>query len=129
MTRRSHSDNGVPSWQPFLYAIKIDVCQFGKSRYNYLARKVFEILEGHSNLNHSCPYSVSSAYMNTAIILSQCAFQADNFIAIDDITNVEVSSKMHGFPLAKGFYSLFSRWSSDNKTRVESNWVFEVLNA
>ncbi|KAH8252590.1 hypothetical protein KR032_000691 [Drosophila birchii] len=110
MTKSSQSANGAPNWQPFLYAMNIDMCRFWKNRYNYVARMVFELIEGHSNLNHSCPYS------------------KEKFIAIDDLTNSEVSSKLHGMPMAKGLYSLFTRWSTDNQTRVETNFYFEVLN-
>nr|XP_041631700.1 uncharacterized protein LOC108081292 [Drosophila kikkawai] len=55
MTKGSQSINGAPNWQPLLYAMNIDMCRFWKN--NYLARIVFELIEGHSNLNHSCPYS------------------------------------------------------------------------
>ncbi|KAH8237207.1 hypothetical protein KR038_007053 [Drosophila bunnanda] len=109
MTRGSKSTNGAPNWQPFLYAMNIDMCRFWKNRYNHLARMVFELIEGHSNINHSCPYA------------------KEKFIAIDDLTNIEVSSRLHGMPMAKGLYSLYTRWSTQNQTRVETNFYFEVL--
>ncbi|XP_041563123.1 uncharacterized protein LOC121466769 [Drosophila elegans] len=109
MTKGTEGFDGTLNWQPFLYAMDLDMCRFWKNRYNYLARKVFEIIEGFSNLNHSCPYS------------------KEKFIAIDDITNTHVSSKLHGMPMAKGFYSLFTKWSTANVTRVQTNFYFEVL--
>lgn len=46
-------------WKPFLYAIDIDMCRFWKLRYNAIAKMLFAFLDGHTNINHSCPYSVS----------------------------------------------------------------------
>lgn len=62
MTRSSESPNGVTDWQPFLYSLNIDLCRVLKNRYNYVAKMIFELIDGHSNLNHSCPYLVSSKY-------------------------------------------------------------------
>ncbi|XP_017001591.2 uncharacterized protein [Drosophila takahashii] len=109
MTKGSESVDGTPNWQPFLYAVNLDMCRFWKNRHNHLAKMVFEFIEGHSNLNHSCPYT------------------KEKFISIDDVTNTEVSSMIRGIPMAKGFYSLFTRWSTENITRVLTNFYFEVL--
>ncbi|XP_037715796.1 uncharacterized protein LOC119550881 [Drosophila subpulchrella] len=109
MTKGSENPDGTSNWQPFLYAMNLDLCRFWKNRQNYLARMVFVFIEGHSNLNHSCPYS------------------KEKFIAIDGITNTDVSNQIRGVPLAKGFYALFTKWSTENITRVLTNFYFEVL--
>ncbi|XP_068148002.1 uncharacterized protein [Drosophila tropicalis] len=100
---------GNGRWKPFLYEINIDMCKFWKSRYNSIAKMVFAFLNGHTNMNHSCPYS------------------KDKYIAIDNVLNTEVSTKLHGLPLGKGFYALFTRWSTNNITRVETNIYFEIV--
>ncbi|XP_017077367.1 uncharacterized protein LOC108112127 [Drosophila eugracilis] len=109
MTKGSESINGVSNWQPFLYGMNLDMCRFWKNRHNYLAKMVFELIEGHSNLNHSCPYS------------------NEKFIAIDGITNTDISSKIRGIPLTKGSYALFTKWSTENITRVLTKFYFDVL--
>ncbi|XP_016980956.1 uncharacterized protein LOC108045961 [Drosophila rhopaloa] len=110
MTKGSESVDGVSNWQPFLYAMDLDLCRFWKKRNNYVAKKIFELIQGHSNLNHCCPYS------------------QEKFIAIDGLTNTDVSSKINGVPMTRGFYSLFTKWSTDNVTRFQTNFYFEVLN-
>ncbi|XP_016958452.1 uncharacterized protein LOC108030206 [Drosophila biarmipes] len=109
MTKASESSDGTSNWQPFLYAMDLDMCRFWKNRHNYLARMLFELIKGHSNLNHSCPYS------------------KEKFIAIEDITNTDISSQIRGVPMAKGSYALFTRWSTENITRVMTNFYFDVL--
>ncbi|XP_026834528.1 uncharacterized protein LOC6541506 isoform X2 [Drosophila erecta] len=111
MTRRSESINVASNWQPFLYSVKLDYCRYLKNHHhNYLAKMVFEFIEGHSNLNHSCPYT------------------KEKYICIDDVTNTEVSRKIRGVPMPKGFYALFTKWSTENITRTVTNYYFEVVN-
>ncbi|XP_017050180.1 uncharacterized protein LOC108094232 [Drosophila ficusphila] len=110
MTKGSESVDGAPNWQPFLYEINLDFCRFWKkNRSNHLAKMIFNFIEGHSNLNHSCP------------------FLTEDYFAIEGITNTEISSKIHGLPMAKGFYALYTKWLTENITRIQTNYYFEVL--
>ncbi|KAH8344554.1 hypothetical protein KR059_011479, partial [Drosophila kikkawai] len=111
MTRSSeNNDNGESKWQPYLYPTYIDLCRVMKNRYNHVAKMALDLIKGHSNLNHSCPYLVSEKYL-----------------AIDDITNTEISTRLRGIPMAKGNYSLYAKWIRENKTLVQTNFYFEVL--
>ncbi|XP_043655447.1 uncharacterized protein LOC122621592 isoform X1 [Drosophila teissieri] len=109
MTRGSESINTVSNWRPFLHTMTLDLCRFWKNHHNYLARMVFEFIEGHTNVNHTCPYT------------------KENYISIEDVTNTEVSGKIRGVPMPKGFYALFTKWSTENISRVQTNFYFEVL--
>ncbi|XP_032571001.1 uncharacterized protein LOC6607935 [Drosophila sechellia] len=109
MTRGSESIHAVSNWQPFLYTMKLDLCRFWKNHHNYLARMVFEFIDGHTNMNHTCPYT------------------KEKYISIDGLTNTEVSAKIRGVPMPKGFYALFTKWSTENITRVLTNYYFEVI--
>lgn len=42
--------------------------------------------------------------------------------------NTDVNKRLHGIPLGKGQYGLFTKWSWENQTRAETNIFFEVLN-
>nr|XP_017031868.2 uncharacterized protein LOC108081293 [Drosophila kikkawai] len=114
MTRSSENHNGESIWQPYLYPTNIDLCRVMKNRYNHVAKMVLDLIKGHSNLNHSCPYLV--------ILLSK-----EKYLAIDDITNTEISTRLRGIPMAKGNYSLYAKWIRENKTLVQTNFYFEVL--
>jgi len=59
MTRGSESIHAASNWQPFLHTMKLDLCRFWKNHHNHLARMVFEFIDGHTNMNHTCPYTVS----------------------------------------------------------------------
>ncbi|KAH8267099.1 hypothetical protein KR018_005688, partial [Drosophila ironensis] len=105
MAKGNRDDN----WHPFLYTANMDMCRFLKNRYNYVVKRVFEFIDGHSNLNHSCPFN-------------------EKYIAIDDLTNTEISSKLIGLPLSLGFYYLHTKWIIENAPRCVNNFYFEVLN-
>ncbi|XP_064540393.1 uncharacterized protein LOC135429845 isoform X2 [Drosophila montana] len=97
------------SWQPFLYAIDIDLCRFWKSRYNAIAKLLYGLIEGHTNLNHTCPYT-------------------ETFVTVDRVLNTDISKKIRGLPLGKGHYAVFTSWSWKNATRAITNIYLEVLN-
>ncbi|XP_064540395.1 uncharacterized protein LOC135429846 [Drosophila montana] len=96
-------------WKPYLYASDIDMCRFWKSRYNGLAKLILGFLDGHTNMNHSCPYN-------------------ENYIYIDRVMNTDISKRLPALPLGKGHYALFTRWSWKNVTRTLSNIYIEVTN-
>ncbi|EDW57296.2 uncharacterized protein Dvir_GJ14952, isoform C [Drosophila virilis] len=98
------------SWQPFLYAIDIDLCRFWKTRYNGLAKMLYGLIEGHTNLNHTCPYL------------------KEKYVTIDRVLNTDISKKIRGLPLGKGHYAVFTSWSWKNTTRAITNIYLEVLN-
>lgn len=48
-------------YRPFLYNISVDACKFLKNRKaNPIANYFFDFIKEISNMNHSCPYDVSS---------------------------------------------------------------------
>ncbi|XP_034102095.2 uncharacterized protein LOC117566660 [Drosophila albomicans] len=96
-------------WKPFLYGIDIDMCRFWKSNYNAIAKLVFSLLEGHTNINHSCPY------------------KDEKYIFIDNLMNTDISRKIRGLPFGKGLYALNVEWSWKNISRVRAKIYFEVL--
>lgn len=49
-------------WHPFLYNFKFDLCRFLKKNYNILLRMGYNYLKNFTNLNHSCPLSVSNVW-------------------------------------------------------------------
>ncbi|EDW46698.1 GM20826 [Drosophila sechellia] len=53
--------------------------------------------------------------------------EKEKYISIDGLTNTEVSAKIRGVPMPKGFYALFTKWSTENITRVLTNYYFEVI--
>lgn len=117
------------SWQPFLYAIDIDLCRFLKSRYNAIAKLLYGLIEGHTNLNHTCPYMVRLEYPVTYILQHTSAvFQKEKYVTIDRVLNTDISKKIRGLPLGKGHYAVFTSWSWKNTTRAMTNIYLEVLN-
>ncbi|XP_030375386.1 uncharacterized protein LOC115624682 [Scaptodrosophila lebanonensis] len=99
----------VSTWNPYLYAIKIDMCKFWKHRYNYLAKLIISFLDGHTNMNHSCPY------------------KNETYLTIDNVTNIEVSEKIAHLPLPKGRYALHTTFQANNVTRAQTNIFFEMI--
>ncbi|XP_020815535.1 uncharacterized protein LOC110189701 isoform X1 [Drosophila serrata] len=59
MKKSSESNNDVSQWQPYLYPINFELCRVLKTRYNHVAKMAVDLIDGHSNFNHSCPYLVS----------------------------------------------------------------------
>lgn len=48
-------------YRPFMYNVSIDACKFLKNpASNLVAKFYYEFLKSYSNINHTCPYYVSS---------------------------------------------------------------------
>ncbi|EDW01556.1 GH20390 [Drosophila grimshawi] len=96
-------------WKPFMYGIDLEMCRFWKSRYNAFGKLLFTLVDGHTNLNHTCPY------------------MSEHFLSIDKVMNTDVSKKLSGFPLANGFYALFTKVIFKNITIYGTNIYFQVI--
>jgi len=57
-------------YKPWLYKFSFDGCKFLKKNYNPIATLFFNLMEPFSNLNHTCPYMVSSKTQKSSLILS-----------------------------------------------------------
>ncbi|ALC41263.1 CG33914 [Drosophila busckii] len=96
-------------WRSFLYSIKMDMCKFMELRYNALAKLIFGLTDGKTNINHTCPYN------------------NEKYIAMDEIMSTDLSMRLGGIPLGKGQYGFFTRWIWQNATKVETNIFFNVV--
>ncbi|XP_032599461.1 uncharacterized protein LOC6560604 [Drosophila grimshawi] len=95
-------------WKPFMYGIDLEMCRFWKSRYNAFGKLLFTLVDGHTNLNHTCPY------MN------------EKYLAIDKILNTDISKKLPTMPIGKGHYAVYSSWSWNNMSHVETKIYLEL---
>lgn len=66
-------------WHPFLYGMTIDVCKFFLNPKKYpIPRIVFYYLKDFTNLNHTCPFAVSSS--NLFYVLKNTSFPLDQYL-------------------------------------------------
>lgn len=48
-------------WQPFVYDISVDICQFFKNpKKFFIPNFMYSFVQPYTNINHTCPYLVSN---------------------------------------------------------------------
>lgn len=55
-------------YKPWLLNIQVDVCRFMRKSYNRAAILVFNIFREFTDMNHTCPYVVSSFHSTEKIV-------------------------------------------------------------
>ncbi|XP_070139632.1 uncharacterized protein [Drosophila kikkawai] len=54
--------NGL--WQPFLYDMTVDVCQYFKNpKKFFIASYMYSFLQPYTNINHTCPYMAGTSIL------------------------------------------------------------------
>ncbi|XP_043946791.1 uncharacterized protein LOC108024281 [Drosophila biarmipes] len=51
----------IGGWHPFLYAMRVDACQFFKNRRKFfIPNLIYSFMKAFTNVNHTCPYMAGS---------------------------------------------------------------------
>lgn len=50
-------------YKPWLFKASIDICRFLKKPYNPFAIFIFKLFKDFSNINHTCPFTVSIKHL------------------------------------------------------------------
>ncbi|KAH8309123.1 hypothetical protein KR059_005921, partial [Drosophila kikkawai] len=59
----------VNGYKPFLFNFTTEVCQFFRGKGTPVVRFFYGLFASYSNLNHSCPYNVSSKYNICSLLI------------------------------------------------------------
>ncbi|XP_016950252.2 uncharacterized protein LOC108024687 [Drosophila biarmipes] len=79
-------------WHPFLYDIRMDICQFFRNRRKFfISNLIYSFMKPYTNVNHTCPYVAGEA------------MQLLNWTPDED----QVIAK---FPVDHGQYGLQTTW-------------------
>ncbi|KMZ04487.1 uncharacterized protein Dsimw501_GD27830 [Drosophila simulans] len=90
-------------WHPFLYDIRMDVCQFFKNRRRFfISNLIYSFIKPYTNVNHTCPYMEG-----TELILWNWSPDEDAVLA--------------KFPVDHGTYGLHTTWYVNKAMALKMN--------
>ncbi|XP_017039720.1 uncharacterized protein LOC108087054 [Drosophila ficusphila] len=90
-------------WHPFMYDIKLDICQFLKNRRKFvIANLIYSFMKEFTNVNHTCPFSAGA---NLALL---------NWTP-------DEAGVLTKFPVDKGQYGLHTTWYINKIATVKIN--------
>uniref|UniRef100_A0A6P4EWR2 Uncharacterized protein LOC108043361 n=1 Tax=Drosophila rhopaloa TaxID=1041015 RepID=A0A6P4EWR2_DRORH len=93
----------IGGWHPFLYDMKIDICQFFKNRRKFfIPNLIYSFVQPFTNVNHTCPYLAGSE------------MRLWNWSPEEDV----VISK---FPVDHGQYGLHTTWYVNKVAALKIN--------
>ncbi|KAI8045592.1 uncharacterized protein LOC128256104 [Drosophila gunungcola] len=93
----------IGGWHPFLYDMRMDICQFFKNRRKFfIPNLIYSFLKPFTNVNHTCPYLVG-----TEMRLWHWSPDEDGVIA--------------KFPVDHGQYGLQTTWYINKVTTLKIN--------
>ncbi|EDW77287.2 uncharacterized protein Dwil_GK18216 [Drosophila willistoni] len=88
-------------WQPFLYNIKFDFCDFLIKRQPFMANLIYSYIKSYANFNNTCPQPGSLVKLT-------------NF-------DLNVDTLRERFPIEQGEYGLVVNWFTKNKKMFSIN--------
>ncbi|KAH8249754.1 hypothetical protein KR032_011992, partial [Drosophila birchii] len=109
-------------YKPFLYNVTVDGCKFiKKTSSSPVAAFIYNLFGPFSNINHTCPYDVSTLEGNEiSPLFIGYIFQKDIIVERAPISHInEQLTKILPFP--PGEYGFFSTWYSYGIQRATVN--------
>ncbi|XP_033233430.1 uncharacterized protein [Drosophila pseudoobscura] len=91
-------------YRPWLYEIKIDMCQYFRKPFNPLVAIVYGLFKEYTNINHTCPY-----------------------VGPQIVKGFYLRHELLRLPLPTGDYLVMIRWYYDKRLQFDTNvsFVFE----